>query len=223
MESLDGYSLMYDAQKNIVYAEQDSVGNMVPSTIRFGGTDLRSAVNYPEKGLRYSNLQMQALEQIWAVTKDAGPQKASATTGSRKALCVLMGFSDRAFSKSNAEFETLFNQVGLYPADGSAKGSVRDFFRENSYGQLDLTVTVVGPYVAPNTCAYYGDVQHAERYQEFAAATALAADADVNYNDFADAGSLETFHILFAGYGDEAIDNGSKSGRTNGNCRCLYI
>ncbi|MDR3218924.1 MAG: M6 family metalloprotease domain-containing protein [Dysgonamonadaceae bacterium] len=207
MESLDGYSLMYDAQKFVVYAEQDSVGNMVPSAIRLGATGLRSSADYPPKGLRYSQSQRQALEQIWAATADASRLKAGITTGNREALCVLMGFSDRPFSKSKAEFETLFNQVGLYPVDGSAKGSVRDFFRENSYGKLDLTVTVVGPYTAPNTCAYYADVNH---NREFAAAAAIAADAAVNYNEFADNGYLETFHILFAGYGDEAIGNGQQ-------------
>jgi M6 family metalloprotease-like protein len=207
MESLDGYSLMYDAQKFVVYAEQDSDGNMVPSKVRLGGANLRSATDNLKKDLRYSKSQMQAFEQIWEVTEEAGPQKAGATMGNRKALCVLMGFSDRPFAKLNAEFETLFNQVGLYPADNSSKGSVRDFYLENSYNKLDLTVTIVGPYAATNTCSYYGSDSH---YREFATAAINAADADVDFNDFADNGVLETFHILFAGYGDEAINNGNQ-------------
>ena len=35
MESSDGYTLMYDSGKNIVYAEQDSDGNMVPSRVKY--------------------------------------------------------------------------------------------------------------------------------------------------------------------------------------------
>jgi len=116
-----------------------------------------------------------------------------------------MGFSDRAFAKTNAEFEILFNQVGLYPNDNSSKGSVRDFFRENSYGALDLTVTIVGPYVAPNTMKYY-----ATHEREFAAVAAQLADADVDFNDFAENGRVENFHILFAGFGDENINNGNQ-------------
>jgi M6 family metalloprotease-like protein len=211
MESLDGYSLMYNAEKYIVYAEQNAAGDMVPSQVRFEGKSAQP-LNL-KKGLMYSADQVKAMTQIWEITSDAeeeqrrtsGMQKAGATTGSRKALCVLMGFSDRTFGKSKAEFETLFNQLDYYPSDGSAKGSVRDFFKENSYGKLDFTVTIVGPYEAPNTRQYY-----ATHEREFATYAANAANADVDYNEFADAGRLETFHILFAGFGDEAIGNGNQ-------------
>ncbi|MDR0748609.1 MAG: choice-of-anchor J domain-containing protein [Tannerellaceae bacterium] len=210
MESMDGYTLMYDDQKYVVYAKQDERGNMVPSNIRYGGVGVQST---SPKGLRYSKDQVAALKQIWEVTSgpdaqnSSGQQKAGSTVGERKALCVLVGFSDKPFGKAKGDYEILFNQLNLYPADNSVKGSVRDFFRENSYGQLDFTVTVVGPYVADSTTAYYGDDAH---YREFATFAATAADADVDYNDFADNGVLETFHILFAGYGDENINNGQQ-------------
>jgi M6 family metalloprotease-like protein len=207
MESTDGYTLMYDNQKYVVYAKQDANGNMVPSNIRYGGVGAQSS---SPKGLRYSKDQVEALKQIWEITsgsdgqRSSGQQKAGATTGPRKALCVLVGFSNRAFGTAVGDYENLFNQENFYPSNGSVKGSVRDFFRENSYGQLDFTVTVVGPYTAPNPTTYYAKD---ENYQEFATFAANAADADVDFNDFTDTGVLETFHILFAGYGDEAIGN----------------
>jgi M6 family metalloprotease-like protein len=212
MESPDGYTLMYAADKSIVYAEQDMQGNLVPSNVRFGGPSVPS-ISF-RKGLRYSPAQVHAMKEIWKVTSDtgegplrsSGQQKAGATTGFRRALCVLMGFSDKAFSKNQSEFEILFNQVGLY--NDSTKGSVRDFYRENSYEQLDLTVRVVGPYTAPETCQYYAADD--SRYQDFAAVAARSADPDIDFNDFADNGKLETFHILFAGYGDENINNGKQ-------------
>jgi M6 family metalloprotease-like protein len=210
MESLDGYTLMYDDQKYVVYAKQDARGNMVPSDIRYGD----KAVQSPSaKGLRYSKEQVEALKQIWGITsgsggqRSQGQQRAGATTGERKALCVLMSFTDKTFGTDIGDYETLFNQENLYPGDKSVKGSVRDFFRENSYGQLDFTVTVVGPYLAPNTAQYYADQNN---YREFAEKAARAANVDVDYNDFADNGVLETFHILFAGYGDEAIGTGQQ-------------
>ncbi|GHT46692.1 hypothetical protein FACS189440_05270 [Bacteroidia bacterium] len=211
MESLDGYTLMYDAKKYVVYAEQDANNNMVPSKTKYNG--ISAAPSTVKKGIRYSSPQVKAFEQIWEVTSDegpqktsgAGPQRAAPTVGERKALCVLMSFTDKAFGKSVSEFETLFNQVGFYPTDNSSKGSVRDFFRENSYGKLDFTVTIKGPYLAPNTAQYY-----ATHEREFATAAATAADADLDYNDFATDGILETFHILFAGYGDESINNGNQ-------------
>ena len=115
----------------------------------------------------------------------------------------MAGFTNRPFQKTIAEFEALMNQVG-YSA-GGAKGSVKDFYLENSYGQLELTVTVVGIYQAPNTTAYY-----ATHEREFAQFAIDAADPDVDFNEFAVDGRLETFHIIFAGYGDEAIDDGQQ-------------
>jgi M6 family metalloprotease-like protein len=122
--------------------------------------------------------------------------------GAKKALCVLMGFQDNPFHKTIEEFENLMNQVG-YSA-GNATGSVRDFYRENSYGQMDLTVTVIGPYTAQNNESYYCSQTNDKGYQYFAKEAAQAADADIDYRDFANAsGELETFHIIFAGYGAE--------------------
>jgi M6 family metalloprotease-like protein len=208
MESMDGYTLMYDDQQYVVYAMQDAGGNMVPSNIRYGGTGTQSS---SPKGLRYSKDQVEALKQIWGITsgsdRQRSQQQAGATIGERKALCVLVGFSDREFGKTKEDYDILFNQLGLAQTDPATKGSVRDFFHENSYGQLDFTITVVGPYEAPNPTAYYGNESH---YREFAAFAAEAADADVEYTDFTDTGVLETFHILFAGYGDENIGNGQQ-------------
>ena len=203
MESLDGYTLMYDAQKYIVYAEQDTDKNMVPSKNKLSAVSI--APHGVKKGIFYSPAQVKILKQIWEITDDPAPQRAGVTVGSRKALCVLMGFSDKAFEKPKSELETLFNQLDLYPGNNSSKGSVRDFFRENSYGQLDLTVTLAGPYTAPNTREYY-----ATREREFAKLAAEAADVDIDYRDFAAGSNLETFHILFAGYGDESIGNGKQ-------------
>jgi M6 family metalloprotease-like protein len=197
MESLDGYTLMYDSQKYVVYAEQDRQGNLIPSKVK-PGEKLPSNI---KKGLRYSPSQVDMLSQIRKVTEDGIAQKAF--IGQKKALCVLVGFSNRTFQKTIPEFEALMNQVG-YSA-GGAKGSVKDFYLENSYGQLELTVTVVGTYTAPNTTAYY-----ATRQREFAQFAIDAANPDVDYNEFAVDGKLETFHIIFAGYGDEAIDNGQQ-------------
>ena len=208
MESLDGYTLMYDSQENIVFAEQNSAGDLVPSKVKYGEPALRSseAKNF-KKGLRYSRSQIAAMKQKWEIAdkeiqKTPKQLRASLAT-SKKALCVLVRFSDKAFVHGVSEFEALMNQSGYDAsapnAGNDGKGSVSDFFYENSYGQLDFSVDVVGPYQAPKTAAYY-----ASHEQEFAKWAAEAANVDVNFNDYAVGGNLETFHIIFAGYGDEA-------------------
>ena len=207
MESEDGYTLMYDAEGYIVYADQDVNKNMIPSSKKFSKTS--SAPNGVAKGLSYSPEQLKALHRIWKITNNDAPKQAGVTVGSRKALCVMMEFPDKPFIKEKEEFEILFNQVGLY--NSTTKGSVRDFYRENSYGQLDLTVTVAGPYTTEYNLDYYVSQKENEGYKIFAKEAAEKAFADnIDFTEFADNGVLETFHILFAGYGDEAIDNGKQ-------------
>lgn len=198
IESLDGYTLMYDTQKFLVYADKDAQGNLVPTGVKFG---IEAAPAFLQKGLRYSAAQANTLSTIKKITTADAPQKAA--VGQKKVLAVLVDFVDRPMIKTTAEFDALMNQVGYNT--GGAKGSVKDFYLENSYGQLDLEVTVVGPYSAPNTTAYYASNQ-----REFANFAVDAADADVDYADFAVDGIVETFHIIFAGYGDESIDDGNQ-------------
>ncbi len=210
METLDGYTLMYDSQKNVVYATTDKEGNMVPSNIKYSEFSLRSSgivqqfLTKTKKGLRYSPPQVSMMKQIWEIT-DSQIQYAPAV-GNKKALCILMGFADKDFTKTRQDFEMLMNQLG-YNAN-NAQGSVKDFYKENSYGQLDLTVTVAGPYKAQKNMAYYGQDSgnnHNLNVRELIIEAANAANADVNYLDFANSSNqLENFHVIFAGYGQEA-------------------
>lgn len=159
MESPDGYSLLYDKDKRIVFAATGETGNMIPSSIVYRDALLRSSIDnrladIPKK-LRYSTSQVNMLKEIWNVTKSSMAQAASkAATGTVHAICPLVQFPDRAFGKTTTDFGQMLNQAG-YAADG-AKGSVRDFYYENSYGQMNLTVTVVGPYTATHNLSYYG-------------------------------------------------------------------
>ena len=212
-ETLDGYTLMFDAERYLVYATSDAEGNLEPSNIRYYENQTQS--NNPEiaqflsktnKGIFYSEAQVNTLLQLWNVADDLQKDADKApVVGIKKALCVLMSFRDKPMVKTRTEFDNLINQVGY--TTGGAYGSVRDFFLENSYGQMTLQVTVVGPYTTQNNMSSYVS-NNGNR--AFATEAANAANADVNYNDFAVNGTLETFHIIFAGYGDEAIGNGQQ-------------
>ncbi len=93
------------------------------------------------------------MKSIWDI-KSAEAQKAFPTTGNRKLICILMGFKDKAFTKTQSDFNNLFNQVGY--STGGATGSVKDYYLENSWGQFNLTVDVFGPYTASQNMSYYG-------------------------------------------------------------------
>jgi M6 family metalloprotease-like protein len=214
METLDGYTLLYDSDRYVAYAVADADGNLVASRMRYRGETSGAQAPAPEeggaslqKGLRYSPAQVAVLRQAWADTRPAQPQRAAIppVTGEKKALCVLMQYPDMPLVKTRQDFENLLNQEG-YSVDG-AIGSVRDFYLENSYGQMTLNVTVVGPYTAAHNHDDYGDRSGRYGGADLAQEAITAACNDgVALHEFANAADnrLETFHMIFAGHGSEA-------------------
>jgi M6 family metalloprotease-like protein len=211
-ETLDGYSIMYNAQGDFEYAILNSKGDMTPSGILAENVSSRSAaqelfLSSVQKNLTYSREQVSILKQIWDMNEAEKSAKAFPTTGNRKLVCLLIGFKDKAFTKTKAEFQNLFNQVGY--TTGGATGSVKDFYLENSWNQFDLTVDVFGPYTASQNMSYYGandasgnDVKPRELVLE----AVNAADAEANYANYDNDGdgSVDGVYVIYAGYGEEA-------------------
>jgi M6 family metalloprotease-like protein len=211
METPDGYTLLYDAERYVVYAVTDAEGNLIPSNVRYLGN--RPGMPAPatggatplQKGLRYSPAQIAVLRQLWEAAGAARQQAApTPVLGVKKALCVLMEYPDMPMVKTKQNFDNLLNQAG-YSHDG-AIGSVRDFYYENSYGQMTLAITVAGPYTAAHSHRDYGDRSGSYGGADLAREAITAAYADgIDLHEFAGAGgSLETFHVIFAGHGSES-------------------
>lgn len=207
----DGYTLLSNSEGYFEYAIADSRGYMVPSGVKAKDVEKRTSedkeiLSKTKKGLFYSKEQQQMLKSIYAIkTKEAS--KAFPTTGNRKLVCILMGFKDKAFTKTQADFNNLFNQVN-YSTNG-ATGSVKDYYLENSYGQFNLTVTVAGPYTASQNMSYYGanDASGNDVKPEVLVTEAVtAADAAVNYADFDNDndGYVDGVYVIYAGYGEES-------------------
>ncbi|MEI6049821.1 MAG: M6 family metalloprotease domain-containing protein [Bacteroidota bacterium] len=210
-QTVDGYSIMLNSKGVYEYAMPDSKNDMVPSGIKVRNLSERSSsdnqfLNRTNKGLTYSKSQVGIMKSISMINVTA-PEKAFPTTGSRNLVCILIGFTDKAFSKTQSDFNNLFNQIG-YGVNG-ATGSVKDYYLENSYNELNLSVTIAGPYMASNTLAYYGandnngdDV----RPRELVAEAVNLADPDVNYANFDNDnnGSVDGVYVIYAGYGEEA-------------------
>ena len=217
MESEDGYSLMYDNNKSIVYAISDEKGDMIPSSVVAREFSTRSTSDQSflkdiPKKLRYSEAQINTLKSIWEIvpkSSNTGSIQFRAAVGDAKAICALVGFLDKPVVKTKEEFNNLMNQAG-YSAVG-AIGSVNDYYYENSYGKLNLVVTVAGPYTLAKNWSYYGENDtngNDKRVQEFAkeAANFVFKDPGVNPGDFDNDGNgkIDAFHIIYAGYGEEA-------------------
>lgn len=128
--------------------------------------------------------------------------------GKRKVLVVMMQFADVKFSKSQTDFDDLFNKEN-YSEDG-AKGSVYDYYKYVSYGQLDLQCDVIGPFETKYEMAYYGGnvgmgSNDKNPFALFTEALYKAAETvDLAEYDADGDGYIDNLHIIYAGYGEEA-------------------
>ncbi|MGD9977295.1 MAG: M6 family metalloprotease domain-containing protein [Bacteroidales bacterium] len=207
----DGYTLMMNGKGNFEYAIQDGKGDIQPSGIEANNEGDRSSteknlLSKVAKGLYYSKSQLSMMKSIWQI-KSAESQKTFPTTGNRKLICILMSYKDKAFTKTQSDFNNLFNQVG-YTA-GGATGSVKDFYNENSWNQFNLTVDVFGPYTASQNMSYYGANDASGNDQNPRALVTEAvnlADASANFANYDNDGdgTVDGVYVIYAGYGEEA-------------------
>ncbi len=215
----DDYSLLFDEQGYLVYAELDSVGDMVPSKIRVSDVKKRTSaeqmfLSSHAKRLSYSQRQVGEMEArkrtAWttlpSVSYAAGNK--APVVGDRKVLVILVEFADKGFTKSNSDFQSLMNEPDF--SENGACGSVNDYYRYASGDKLNLTAEVVGPYKLSRNMSYYGGNTYgngSDANPRAMASEALAwADADVDFSQF-DAdnnGTIDGVHIIYAGYGEEA-------------------
>lgn len=144
------------------------------------------------------SMQLERQEDYYAV-----PQTTNAVVGKRKLLTILMGFKDRPFTKTIADFDSLMNQKSG-KVDYNL-GSVWKFYNEDSYGKLDVSAIVVGPFVARNQSAYYkydktNDIEHVEELVLEAIEYARRI-VDLSNFDWDNDGNIDGIHIVFAGTG----------------------
>ena len=203
----DDYTIKRNAIGDYVYMVKDSYGDLVLSEVIAHNPELRSQaeqlfLSTLETKMFYSESQMSIVQQAIAIRKaeEEKLSRAFPTTGDRKLICILIGFTDKAFTKTQADFNSLFN---------GATGSVKHYYLENSYNQFNLTVDVAGPYTASQNMAYYG-ANDASGYDirpgELVLEAINLADPDVNYAEYDNDndGWVDGIHIIYAGYGEEA-------------------
>lgn len=129
-------------------------------------------------------------------------------TGKKKGLILLVNFKDKKFTYSKDDFIALANEKG-YNKNG-AKGSVTDYFRDQSYGEFDLTFDVMGPYELSRMMSYYGrnvDNNQGEDAMvgEMVTEAVKLADKDVNFSnyDWNHDGEVDQVYIVYAGYSEQ--------------------
>ncbi len=122
--------------------------------------------------------------------------------GTKKGLVILMQYQDTKFTMDDPEtfYKRFFNEKGF--SDNGFRGSVSDYFAEQSYGQFNLDFDVVGPFTANHEVEYYS-WKNKERSRVLMNEAVNAADDFVDFKDYDwdGDGEVEQIFVIFAGMG----------------------
>lgn len=138
-----------------------------------------------------------------ASTKNIGVR--SSIVGKKKGLVILVNFSDRYMVTPRSKFDEMFNKEG-YNGDNHI-GSVSDYFRDQSYGKLEIDFDVVGPVTMSQASTYYGKDRNSSDTDVNAHLMVIeackAVDDQVNFSDYDwdGDGEVDQVFLIFAGYG----------------------
>lgn len=134
------------------------------------------------------------------------------TTGTQRGLVILMEFKDVKFVTKNPQptFQRFFNEEGYN--EGGMAGSVRDYFKAQSYGKLTIDFDVAGPYTTTEDMAYYGAhyKEDDEEENDTHPALMVAEAVDAAHNDGVDFskydwdgdGEVDQVFVIYAGYAE---------------------
>ena len=130
-------------------------------------------------------------------------------TGQKRGLVILAEFPDAKFKRANdrEKYQRLLNEPGYTTGEGF-RGSVADYFRDQSAGQFLLTFDVAGPYTAAHEVAYYGQNSPKDdldlRPEELIKEMCIAADGEVDFADYDwdGDGEVDEVFVVYAGKGE---------------------
>ena len=152
-------------------------------------------------------------EEPIVARKVAGPARAAAADVKPLAkiddqivLCILIQFSDVKFKIAKQFYDDMWNLEDYkYTAAGSY-GSVNDFYKENSYGKVNVKADVYGPYEAKYNYAHYQKKNKSAQYNSAEALVKEAINAAIahgvklsKYDKNGD-GKVDCVHVIYAGY-----------------------
>ncbi len=131
--------------------------------------------------------------------------------GEKRGLVILVAFQDVPFRDGHDK--SLYNRIlneDNFSNDMGFVGSVRDYFRDQSYGKFLLSFDVVGPITMPKTQAYYGGNDASARNPkskgigEMCETALNEADKVVDFSkyDWDGDGEVDQVFFLYAGRGE---------------------
>ena len=152
-ETPDGYTLLRDGEGFWAFARATAEGGIEASALRYDGSSLAAERAGIRKGLRPSRSISQPEVQQPGIQKAKKLQVSNSfpTKGKHKLLMLLINYNDTETLYTQADFQNVMNQENY-----AGTGSFRDYYLEQSFGQLDIETTVT-PWVKLNGAKrYYG-------------------------------------------------------------------
>lgn len=131
--------------------------------------------------------------------------------GNKKGLIILVQYPDCKFNEAydNAFYNKMANAENFN--EDKFRGSVHDYFRDQSNGLFNLTFDVVGPITLSKNYAYYGqNIVYSDGSSDDARAGAMIAEAclaiddEVNFADYDwnGDGEVDQVFVIYAGRGE---------------------
>ncbi len=127
---------------------------------RFAPADVLDLKDYEALMRRSPKLRVHDMAMAASRVAEKKAKKAK-VTGTRKAIVLLVDFSDKAAAADPGHFKDMLFSKATYQT-----GSLRDYYREASWNQLDIEGDVCGNgprngwFRAPETLAYYANDQN---------------------------------------------------------------
>ena len=226
--TVDGYSVVKNAQGAYVYARLDADGQLAPTAIMaHDAADRKVAEKAYLQGVK-KNLVPVMTEQSRQMMKTnrarmAQARQAVATKAPKydynnfRGLVILVEYNDKPFSRS--DYQTIMNDMinkenytGYTNTNDSKEeytGSVRDYYADNSNGKFKPQFDVYGPYKI-NYSQY--DAQKTDNSFRILKAAIEAADADVNFKNYDrdGNGAVDLIYFIMAGNGSNFGGNDSR-------------
>ncbi len=205
----DGYRIISNQQNIFEYAIVLKSGAIVPSGVKVSEIENRRAVeqNFLKTISKGPGINGETIRKIRDERRNGMLKSGTVSTffptkGKRKLLVILANFSDTNPSYTRADFNRYMNESGY-----NGTGSFKDFYLENSRGQLEITSVVTEWVTLPKPHDYYGP---RAAWGEFAyTSIKTASEQGVDFSNFDNDGDgiVEGIAIIHQGPGQEVTGN----------------
>lgn len=188
-----GFTLVRDAEGFLTFARSEK-GQLLASELRYTG---EASVAVAKARGFVANLIPEATTSRRAKAAATQIDGTFPATGKRKLLMLLVNFADKEPVYSQQAFDAYMNQDGF-----ASTGSFRDYYFENSYGQLDIQTTVTRWITVPYAKSYYTT----DNAESLIVDALKLIDSEIDLRDFDNDGDgiLDGLAVIHQGPGAEA-------------------